>query len=155
MTFVAELRDSKKSPPRPTAHFWQRVASELCGLRVRVAFLGMLGVALDYALDRSVTSSDSVLALLCSVLTAAVSATLGLLRDTSIGLGSLFSDHASPVLQFGQELGLCFGEPPLPLDICPEAGPFPALSGNGLFALVACAVLLFGCGFSRQEPAKS
>jgi hypothetical protein len=77
-----------------------------------------------------------------------------LLGDTSSALSHLFGNYAGPALRLGQPLSLCFGEPSLPLDICPDAGAFPALSGNCLLALVACALLLFGCGFSRQEPAK-
>lgn len=154
MTFVVELRELKKSLPRPVPRFWQRTAQGLCALRLRLAFLGLVGVVFDFPVARGVSSSAGVLASLCGLLTAAVSATLGLLRDTSVGLAALFSD-ASPGFRLGQRLSLCFGEPLLPLDICPETGPFPTLSGNCLFALGACAWLLFGCGFSRQRPAKS
>jgi len=156
MRFVVELRDRKRNLLRRAAHLWQRATGELCGMRVRVAVLGLLGVALECPVDDSLTSSGGILALLCSVLTAAVSATLGLLGDTSSALSPLFSDHASSALRLGQPLSLCFGEPvgPLALAVCPEAGPFPALSGHCLLALLACALLLFGCGFSRQEPAK-
>jgi len=153
MTFVVQLRDLKRLPRRAPLLLWQHATRQLCGLPVRVAVLGVLGVALEYPVD-SVTASGGILALLCNVLTAAVSATLGLLGDTSSALSPLFGDYASPALRLGQPLSLCFGEPLLALDICPEAGAFPALSRNCLLALVACALLLFGCGFSRQEPAK-
>jgi hypothetical protein len=152
MTFVVELRNLKKSLPLRAPLLWQSAARQLCGLPA--AALGLLGVALEFPVNESVTASGGILALLCSVLTAAVSATLGLLGDTSSALSRLFGDHASPALRLGQPLSLCFGEPLLPLDICPEAGAFPTLSGNCLLALVACALVLFGCGFSRQEPAK-
>ncbi len=154
MTFVVELRELKKSLPQPVVRFWQRAAHELCALRTRLAFLGLLGVVLEYPVERGVTSNDGVLALLCGVLTAAVSATLGLLHDTGSLFSALFSDHASPVLLLGHRLSLCFEEPLLPFEVCPETGPFPAFSGNCLFGLVASALLLFGCGFKRQEPAK-
>jgi hypothetical protein len=87
------------------------------------------------------------------VLTALASATLGLLRDVSVGWCLLFGDDASPLLRLGQRASLCFGEPRFPFDVCPEAGPFPAFSGIYACALVGCALFLFGCGFSRKEPA--
>jgi len=154
MTFVVELRDLKKSLPRPVTHFWQQAASALCALRVRLAFLGLLGCAMDCPLDASVTAGSGVLALLCGVLTAAASATLGLMCDATSALSGLLGDYASPAWRLDRGLGLHFAEPQLKFDICPQAGPFPALSGHSLVALVACALLLFGSGFSHREHAK-
>src|SRR4051794_36991902 len=110
MTFVVKLRNLKKSLPRRAPLLWQSAARQLCGLPVRVAVLGLLGVALECPVHESVTTGGGILALLCSVLTAAVSATLGLLGDTSSALSHLFGDYASPALRLGQPLGLCFGE---------------------------------------------
>jgi hypothetical protein len=153
MTFVVELRDLKKSLPRPVAHFWQQATGALCALRFRLAVLGLLGCALACPLDTGATASSGILALLCGVLTAAASATLGLLCDASSALSGL-SEHANAALGLGQRLDLRFTEPLLKFDICPETGPFPALSGHSLVALAACAFLLFGPGLSHREPAK-
>ena len=95
-----------------------------------------------------------MLALLCGVLTAAASATLGLMCDASSALSGLFGDQTSLVFRFDRGLSLRFAEPLLKFDICPEAGPFPALSGHCLVGLAACAVLLFGTGFGHPEHAK-
>ncbi len=146
MTFVVELRDLKKNLPRPVPHFWQRV---LCVLRTRLAFLGLLGFALGSPVIGA--PSGGALALLCGVLSAAVSATLGLLCDASMALSALFSDDASPALRLGQRLSLCFGAPLSPFDICHESRSFPTVSGYALSALAACSLLLFGSGFSRRE----
>jgi hypothetical protein len=92
-----------------------------------------------------------MLAGLCDVLTAAVSATFALLCDASDGLSALFSDPPSPIFGLAERLNRCFGESLLPFDTCPVAGPFPTFSGLRLCALGACALLLFGCGFRRRE----
>jgi hypothetical protein len=154
MTFVVELRDLKRGLPRPIIHFWRRAADALCALRVRLAFLGLLGCALDCPLDASVTAGSGVLALLCGVLAAAASATLGLICDASSALSGLLGEHASPAFRLDRGLGLRFAEPVIKFDICPETGPFPAFSWHCLVALVACALLLFGSGFSHRERAK-
>ena len=152
MTFVFELRDLKKSLPRPIAHFWQRAAELLCALRIRLALLGLLGFALERPFDAPVvTPSGGPLALLCGVLSAAVSATFGLLCDAGSGLSALFSEDASPLLRLEHRLSLGFGEPMLPFDICPGAGPFPPFSWPSTLALLASAVLLFGGSFRRAE----
>lgn len=153
MTFVVELRVLKKSLPRPVTHFWQRTWGALCALRIRLAFLGLLGCALDCPLDAGVTAGSGLLALLCGVLTAAASATLGLFCEASSALSALVNDHTGGVLQHEHGLYPHFAEPLLKFDICPETGPFPALSGHCLCALGACALLLFGGGFSRRTPA--
>jgi len=154
MTFVVELRDLKKSLPRPVAHFWQRVVELACVLRIRLVLLGLLGLALDYAFPPKVAPSGGAPALLCSVLSAAVSATLGLLGDASTGLYTLFGDSASPLFRLGQRLNLCFGEPVFALDICSEVGSFPTFSGHCTLALVACALFLFSGGVNQREVAR-
>jgi hypothetical protein len=154
MTFVVELRDLKKSLPRPVAHFGRQALATLCALRVRLVFLSLLGCALDCPRNADITASSGVLALLCGVLTAAASATLGLFCDAGSELSALFGDHTSPVFGFGQRFGLHFTEPLSSFGICPAAAPFPMLSGHSLCALGACALLLFGCGYRRQEAAQ-
>jgi hypothetical protein len=154
MTSVVELRDPKKSLPRPVAHLWQRGALLLCALRIRLAFLGLLGFALDYPFDAKVAPSGGVLALLCSVLSAAVSATLGLLCAASVAFYTLFCDDPSPVFRVGQGLSPCFGEQVFPFAICAEAGPFPSFSWPSTLALTLCALLLFGCGSRRHDSAR-
>jgi|SRR6187431_3143471 len=154
MTLVVELRDLKKSLPRPLSHLWRRASGLLCELRIRLALLGLLYLALDWPVGGgSAQSGGSLLPSLCGLLTAAVSATLGLVSDPSIGLGALFSADANPGSQLGQRLSLCLGEPVFPFAVCPEAGSFPAFSGHYLCALAACALFLFGCGL-RSEPAR-
>jgi hypothetical protein len=153
MTFVVELRDLMKGLPRPVIHFWQRAADDLCALRVRVALLGvlgLLGLSLDCPLGAS-GAAGGVPALLCGVLCAAVSATLGLLQNASSDLYALFSDDASPAFRLGQRLSPCFGEPLLSFDTCPEAGLFPVFSWHSTLALAICACLLLGCGPRRKE----
>ena len=150
MTFVVELRDLKKSLPRPVTHLWQRLPDALCTQRVRLVFLGLLLVALGYPVDAGASPHAGLLATLCAVLTAAVSATAGLLCDATGDLLALFADPSSPAFKLPQGLGLCFAEPVLPLDICPTTGPFPTFSGHRALALAACVVLLFGCGFRRR-----
>jgi len=154
MTFVVELRDLKKSLPRPVTHLWKRSLDALCALRVRLVSLGLLLVALGYPVDGGAAPHDGVLATLCAVLTAAVSATAGLLCDASGGLLALFGDPSSLAFKLPQRLSLCFAEPVLPLDICPAAGPFPTFSGHRAWALAACVMFMFGCGFRRRTPAK-
>jgi hypothetical protein len=154
MTFVLDVRDRKKSLLRPVIHFWQRAGELLYVLRKHLALLGVLGFALDYPFAPKAAPIGSVLPLLCGVLSAAVSATLALLCNASIGLYSLFSDDASPLFRIGQRFNLCLGEPAFTSDICPEAGPFPAFSGHCALALVACALFLFGGGVSRKQPAE-
>ena len=154
MTFVVELRDLKKSLPRPVTHFWQRSVDALRALRVRLVFLGLLVVALGYPVEGGAAPHDGVLATLCAVLTAAVSATAGLLCDASGGLLGLLGDPSSPAFKLPQRLSLCFAEPALPLDICPATGPFPTFSGHRAWALAACVVLSFGCGYLRRMPVK-
>ncbi|HEY3256177.1 MAG TPA: hypothetical protein VGJ91_19595 [Polyangiaceae bacterium] len=151
MTFVVELRDLKKFLPRPSSHLWQRAIGALCVVRVRLALLGLLGFALVCPVDAPLGLRAGALASLCSVLSAAVAATLGLLRDACIGLSALFSDDSSPLFRLEQRSSLCFGEPMFPFDICPEAGPFPALSWHFALVLLICALLLFGCGIRRPE----
>jgi hypothetical protein len=153
MTFVVELRDPKKSLPRPVSHFWQRAAEGLCTLRVRLAILGLLGLSLDCPLHASATRSGGTLALLCGILSAAVSATLGLLQNASSGMSAWFADDASPAFRLGQGLALCLGEPLFAFDICPETGPFPAVSWHSTLALAVSAFLLLGCGpRPKQSP---
>ncbi len=122
MTFVVELRELKKNLPGPLSHFWQRSARGLCALRIRLAPFGLLGLSFGFPVDASSAASGGVLAVLCAVLSAAVSATLGLLCDASSGLSALLSADASPAFRLGQRLSLCLGEPLLPFDICPEGG---------------------------------
>ena len=151
MTFVVELRDLKKSLPRPVTHFWQRAAAGLCTSHVRAACFGLLAFALGCPLDASGAPSGGVLAFLCGVLSAADSATLGLLQNAGSGLYALFSDDASPVFPLGQTLSQCFGEPLFAFDICPEAGLFPPFSWHSTLALTVCAFLLLGCDPRRKE----
>lgn len=150
MTFVVELRDLKKSLPRPIAYLWARTAGALCAVRVRVACLALLGLALGYPVEAGAAPHDGVLAMLCAVLTAAVSATTGLLCGASSALLALFGVSSNQTLGFEHHLNLCFAEPSFPLDICPAAGPFPTFSGQRALALAACAVFLFGCSFGRR-----
>lgn len=152
MTFAVELRDLKKSLPRPITLFWQRARGALCALRVRLVCLGLLAIAMGHPLDGGVAAHDSVLAALCEVLTAAVSATAGLLCDASSDLLALLGDPSSPLKV--QRLGLCLPESAFPLDICPASRPFPAFSGDRALALAACALFLFGCGFGRRGRAR-
>lgn len=154
MTFVVELRDLKKSLPRPVTQLWQRSIGALCAPRLRLGCLGLLVLAIGYPVDNAVGPHDSVLAMLCAVLTAAVSATAGLLCDASSTLLALFGDPPSPAFALGQRLSLCFSEPALPLDVCPTPGPFPTFSGHRTWAIAACTVFLFGCGFVRRASAK-
>jgi hypothetical protein len=154
MTFVLELRDLKKSLPRPVTHLWQRSREAFCAQRVRLVFLGLLLLALGYPVDGGTAPHDSVLATLCAVLTAAVSATAGLLCDASGDLLALLGNPSSPAFELPHQLSLCFAEPVLPLDICPATGPFPTFSGHRAWALVACVVFSFGCGFGRHLAAK-
>jgi len=149
MTIVVELRDLKKSLPRPVSHFWQRASQGLCMVRVRIACLCLLGLALGYPADAEAVPRDGVLAMLCAVLTAAVSATIGLLCDASSGLSGWFFDHSSPAFRLEQRFSVCFGEQVFPFDLCPAGGTFPTFSAQRLCALVACALLLFGCGLHR------
>ena len=151
MTFVVELRDLKKSLPRPITYLWARAADALCAVRVRLVCVALLGLALGYPVEAGAAPHGGVLAMLCAVLTAAVSATAGLLCDASSGLLALLGDPTNQALGF-QHLGLCFDESALPLDICPAAGPFPTFSGQRALALAACAVFLFGCSFRRRRP---
>jgi len=154
MTFVVELRDLKKNLPRPVGYFWRRSAESLCALRVRLAFFGLLGFAIDHAFDARIAHEGGVLASLCGVLSAAVSATLGLLGDFGVGVYALFSDDASPVLRLGQGLSLCFEEQVSPFDVCAAAAPFPAFSWHFGVALMLFSPLLFGCGFRGQQSPK-
>ncbi|HYQ42277.1 MAG TPA: hypothetical protein VER11_09915 [Polyangiaceae bacterium] len=154
MTLVVELRDLKKSLPRPVTHLWHRTARAVCGVRVRVACLGLLIIALGDPLDAGSGSRNGVLGMLCAVLTAAVSAATSLLCDTGSALFALFGDQSSPALGLGQKLGLCFADPASPFDICPATGAFPAFSLQRACALAACALILFGCGFGHRKPAR-
>ncbi|HET7542878.1 MAG TPA: hypothetical protein VFK05_23560 [Polyangiaceae bacterium] len=152
MTLVVELRDFKKDPRRPVSCCWQRSLELLCAQRFRVACMVLLGVALGYPVDSGWVARDGVLASLCDVLTAAVSATLALACDACDGLGALLSDPPSPMLGLSARLNGCFGEPLLAFDTCPAGRPFPTFSGLRLCALGVCALLLFGCGMARREP---
>jgi hypothetical protein len=154
MTIALELRGRNKNLPRPVVHFWHAVTAQLCLLRIRLAVLSLLGFALDYPFAPRATSDSRILASLCGVLSAAVSATLSLLGDASASLYTLFSDDTGPLFRIGQRLNLCFGEPVFALDLCPEAGPFPTISGHGALALAACALFLFGSGMTSPEPGK-
>jgi len=151
MTFVVELRDLKKILPQPLTHFWYRAPELLCLLRVRLALVSLLGFALDYHFDPRAAPSGGALALLCGLLSAAVSATLGLLCDASVGIAALFSNDANPVADLGQRLSLCFGEQVFPFDICAAAGTFPSFSWHSTVALMLCSLLSFGCGFRRPQ----
>ena len=152
MTFVVELRDLKRGLPRPLSHFWQRAAKMFCALRLKLAFISLLCLALDWPADGKLAPRSGVLASVCGVLTAAVSATLTLMSDACSGLSALFSDDLSALFPFGQGLSLCLEGSVFPFDVCRQAGTFPAFSGYSTLALLACALLLFGCSFSRQKP---
>jgi hypothetical protein len=154
MTFVLELRELKKSLPRPVTHFWRRATGVVCALRLRLALLALLCLAFDCPVGGGLAPSGGGLALLCGVLTAAMSATLALVSDASLGLAALLSADTSPGSQLAQTLGLCLGQPLSPFDVCPEAGSFPAFSGYYLGVLAACALLSFGCGLSRTPSTK-
>ena len=149
MTFVVELRDLKKSLPRPIALFCQRATETLCILRFRLACVGLLGLALGYPAGAGGAPRDGVLGVLCAVLTALLSATTGLMCDASSGLSTLLGEQSSSVLKLSQ----CFAEPVFPLDIAPTGGPFPTFSGHRALALAACALFLFGCGVGRRDAA--
>ncbi|HKO48044.1 MAG TPA: hypothetical protein VJV79_09990 [Polyangiaceae bacterium] len=123
-------------------------------LRVRLALVSLLGAALDYYFAPKVAPSGGALALLCGVLSAAVSATVGLLRDASVGVSALFSADVSPAFRLGQRLSLCFGEQVFPFDICAEAGPFPSFSWHSTVALMLGSALLFGCGVRPRHSPK-
>jgi len=153
MTFVVELRDLKKSLPRPLTYWWPHAANALCFVRVRFACLALLAVALGYPVEPGAVPHDGVLAALCGLLTAAVSAMTSLLCDASSSLVALLGDSSSSAFMH-QSLGMCFAEPVLKLDICPASGPFPTFSGHRLWALAACVVFLFGCGFGRRASAQ-
>jgi len=153
MTFVVELRDLKRSLPRPVTHLWHRTTHAVCVVRVRLACLGLLVVALGYPVDASSGSRDGVLGMLCAVLTAAVSAATSLLCDTGNALFALFSDQSGPTLRLEEKLGLWFADPASPFDICPATGAFPDFSLQRACALAACALILFGCGFGHRKPA--
>jgi hypothetical protein len=150
MTFVVELRDLRKNLPRPISHLWQRATEALCVSRVRLLCLGLLAVALGYPVDPAGAPREGVLGMLCALLMALVSATNGLLCDASSGASALFGDHESSAFKLSQ----CFDEPLFPLGISPAAAAFPTFSGHAAFALAACALFLFGCGFGRRESAK-
>ena len=154
MTIALELRDLKKNLPRPVSHFWRRGAGLLCALRVRLALFGLIGFLLDRAFDDQIARDGGVLASLCGVLSAAVSATLGLLFDFSADVYTLFSADASPVFRLGQRLSLCLGEQGWPFDACAAATPFPSFSWHFAVALMLFSPLLFGCGFPGQQSPK-
>jgi len=154
MTFVVELRELKKSLPRPFIQWWARSLDSLCVVQVRAACLLLLVVALGYPVDGGLAPHDGVLAMLCAVLTAAVSATTGLLCDASSDVLALFGDPTNPAAKLHQQLSLHFGQPVFPLDICPADGPFPTFSGHRAWLFGACVVFLFGCVFGRRGSAQ-
>ena len=152
MAFHVALHELKKNLTRPVTHFWPRASDVWCALRFRLAFLGLVGFALGFPFDAQV-ASGGVLGLLCGVLTAAVSAMLGLLYDAGAGLYALFSDDASALIPLGRRLSLCLAEPVLPFDICADARAFPPFSGHSALALGAWVLFLFG--MYRRPSAKS
>jgi len=153
MMFVVELHELRKRLPRPIIHFLRRAGDGLCPLRLRLAFFGLLGLTLDWSFDAALTRGSGALASLCGVLSAAGSALLGLLCDAGVGLFALFSDDANPASQAVQRLSVCFDAARSPFEICSDASPFPAFSRQFAAALLACALLLFGCSRSRAEAA--
>src|SRR6187431_2627393 len=96
MTLVVELRDLKKSLPRPLSHLWRRASGLLCELRIRLALLGLLYLALDWPVGGgSAQSGGSLLPSLCGLLTAAVSATLGLVSRPR-SASRMRNSHSNP-----------------------------------------------------------
>lgn len=152
MTLVVELRDLKQDRHRPSSCCWQRRLNSLCVQRLRIACLGLLAVAVGYPVDSGTLTRAGGLASLCDVLTAAVSASFALLCDACDVLSASLIEPPSLVFGLSEQLSGCFGESLLPFDTCPAAGPLPTFSGLRLFALGACALLLFGCSFGRREP---
>jgi hypothetical protein len=154
MTIVLALRDLKKNLVRPVSHLWPRAERRWCVVRVRLAFLGLLGLLLGDPLNPGLIADGHALAVLCGVLSAAVSAAVGLLCDASVGLCVLFRDDTSPVFRLGRRLSLCPEEQVFPLDLCLDAGPFPAFSLQSMIALLLCSLFLFGAGFRRTAPSR-
>src|SRR5438477_10854306 len=111
MTIVVELRDLKKGLPRPITQLWQRATNALCVLRVRLACVALLGVALASPLEGGPAPYEGALAMLCAVLTAVVSATAGLLCDAGSDVLALFGDPANSAFRLQQGLSLCCTEP--------------------------------------------
>ena len=154
MTFVFQLRGSKKMLTRPATRFWRQTTHALCALRLRLAFVGLLGVALERPLAVDAAPEGGVLPLLCGVLTASVSATLGLLLDASRELTALFSRDSTPLSWLSQSAGRWLGEPPSPFALYRDSSDFPALSwySAALIGLAGAALSSLGGGFRRAEP---
>ena len=148
MAFQIALHDLKKNLSRPVTHFWQRAEGECCGLRIRPTFLVLLGFAFYSPLDARVAAGGGVLGLLCGLLTAAVSAMLGLVYDASIGVYALLGNDANSLLPLGQRLGLCFEEPVFAFDIC-SSRPFPPQWAQAALAFSACGLFLFSASRRR------
>ena len=153
MTQVVELRDLKKGLARPVSCCWQRSLQLLCALRFRAACFALLSVTLAFPIESGVATRGGALVTVCDLLTAAVSATFALLCDAISALSALLIDHANPLFGLAERLSPCLGEPFLPFETCPAAGPFPTFSGARLCALAACALLLCGCNYGRREAA--
>jgi hypothetical protein len=154
MTNVLELRDLKKHVPRPVTLLWSRTAERVCALRGRLALLSLLVLALDCSFSPRVAPNGGVLASLCAVLSAAVSAALGLVCDARFGLYTLINDDAGQLAGQWQRVGEYLGAPVFAFDMCREVSPFPKFAAPDAFALFVCALCLFSCGRSREEPEK-
>jgi len=155
MTILVELRDLRKSLPGLGTHFWRRAVRALAFAWLRPLSLGLLGiVVLEGPIGAPVTPGAGVLPLLCGVLTAAVSATFGLLFNASAELSALFSDDGGQPFWAWQTLSHWFGEPGLPFDIYLDAAPIPTLSWRSALELATAALLVFAGSLRRQEAAE-
>jgi len=154
MTILVELRDLRKSLPGLGTHFWRRAVRALAFAWLRPLSLGLLGiVVLEGPIGAPVTPGAGVLPLLCGVLTAAVSATFGLLFNASAELSALFSDGGKPFWP-GQVLSHWFGEPGLPFDIYADAPLIPTLSWRSALGFGTAALLLLAGSVRPQESVK-
>ena len=153
MTILVELREIRKRLPGLGTRSWRRSVRALAGLWIRLLSLSLLGIVLENPLGAPVTPGAGVLPLLCGVLTAAVSATFGLLFNASAELSALFSDGGKPCWPW-QVLSHWFGEPGLPLDIYADAPLIPTLSWRSALGFGTAALLLLAGSVRPQQSVK-
>jgi len=151
MPFVLQLRGSNIS--RPVTRFHRHAAHTLCALRFCLALFGLLCVVMERPLI-GVPADGGVLGLLCRLLTAAVSVTLGLLLDTSRELSEWLSLDPSPVWWLSQGARRWLAEPLSPLALYRDNSNLTVLSWYSatLLALLSAALSPLGCAFGRGEP---
>jgi len=152
MTILVELREIRKRLPGLGIRSWRRSVRALAGSWILLP-LSLLGIVLENPLGAPVTPGAGVLPLLCGVLTAAVSATFGLLFDASAELSALFSDGGKPFWP-GQVLSHWFGEPGLPFDIYADAPLIPTLSWRSALGFGTAALLLLAGSVRPQQSVK-